>query len=62
MKKLNWERTCGQQSSVSLRAPEKLTHEAAEPLEGAGDTNMRVDFDQDALCGVDIDLQKASLI
>lgn len=40
----------------------KLTHEAAKSLESAGYANMRIDFDQNAFGGVDIDLEKAGLI
>ena len=38
------------------------THEPTEPLEGAGNTDMGVDLDEDALGGVDVHLEEASLV
>jgi hypothetical protein len=38
------------------------THETGETLEGTGNTDMGVDFDQYALGGVDIHLQQASFV
>jgi hypothetical protein len=41
---------------------EKLDHEAAETLERARDADVRIDFDEDALSGVDVDLQQPCLV
>ena len=38
------------------------THQAAEPLEGSRNPHMRVDLDENTLCGVDVDLQQARLV
>ena len=38
------------------------THQAAEPLEGPRNPHMRVDLNEDTLCGVDVDLQQARLV
>lgn len=50
-------------SGFSSREPTlSRTHESAEPLEGSGNANGRVDLDEDALGGVDVDLQPAGLV
>lgn len=41
---------------------DRLTHEATETLKGSGNANVGVDFDKDASCGVDVDLQQARLV
>ena len=40
----------------------RRTHETAETLERPGDANMRVDLNENALCGVDVDLQESRLV
>ena len=40
----------------------RLTHQSRETLEGSGNTNVRVDLDQDILGSVDVDLQETSLV
>ena len=40
----------------------RRTHEPAEALEGARDADVGVDLDQDALGGVDVDLEKAGFV
>ena len=41
---------------------EELDHETCEAFESTGDADLGVDFDEDALCGVDVDLELASLV
>lgn len=41
---------------------QELDHETAEALEGSRDTDVRVDFDEDSLGGVDVHLEKTSLV
>jgi hypothetical protein len=41
---------------------ERRTHETREPLEGSRDSDVRVDLDEDALGGVDVDLESASFV
>lgn len=40
----------------------RRTHKASEPLEGSRDAHAGVDLDEDALCGVNIHLELASLV
>lgn len=40
----------------------QLHHETRKPLEGSGNSNRRADLDQDALGGVDENLQFAGLV
>ena len=40
----------------------RRTHESTEPLESPRDAHMRVDLDEHALGGVDVDLEKTGLI
>ena len=39
-----------------------MDHETGEALERSGNANSRANFDQDAFCSVDVDLQLASLV
>ena len=41
---------------------EELDHQAGESLERARDADRRADFDQNALGGVDVDLQLSGLV
>ena len=41
---------------------EELDHETGESLEGTWDTYCRTDFDEDALRGVDVDLEFSCLV
>lgn len=38
------------------------THQSAEPFKGSRDSDRRVDFDQNALGGVDVDLKPPCLV
>lgn len=40
----------------------QLHHQTGESLEGSGNTDSGADFDEDALGGVYVDLQLASLV
>lgn len=47
----------------SNRQPlEQLYHESTESLESPRYTDLRVDLDEDTLCGVNVDLQHARLV
>jgi hypothetical protein len=41
---------------------QELDHQTGEALEGTRDAHGRRDLDEDALCGVDVDLQSAGLV
>jgi hypothetical protein len=41
---------------------EELDHETGETLEGTWDTDLRVDFDENAFGSMDIDLKLAGLV
>lgn len=41
---------------------EELHHETGETFECAGNAHGGRDFDEDALCGGDVDLEEASLV
>ena len=43
-------------------AVEQLDHETGEALEGSGDADSGADFDEDALCGRDVDLESAGFV
>lgn len=44
------------------QAVQQLHHQSSKPLECSRNAHRRADFDQDAFCGVDVDLQAASLV
>lgn len=41
---------------------QQLNHQACKPLEGSRNANTRADFDQNALGGVDVNLEFAGLV
>ena len=47
---------------ANRHAVEELDHETSESLECSRNADGRVDFDEDALCGVNVDLEFASLV
>ena len=40
----------------------QLDHKTCESLEGSWDTNGWTNFDEDAICGMDVDLQFTGLV
>lgn len=45
-----------------FRRKARLTHESSEALERPRDAHARVDLDENALCGVNVDLELAGLV
>jgi hypothetical protein len=45
-----------------LGFPTPLTHEAAKAAEDARNPHLRMDFNENVLCGVDVDLQHARFV
>lgn len=59
---MNCEGTCEPYDRGQCGQRRKRTHQSAEPFKGSRNSDRRVDFDQNALGGVDVDLKPPCLV